>query len=511
MRIIIFFFLVIGFNSTVFCQDFKVTSQSNDSLSFQRFLSGVKYAEVLMTAEQEELMQSSPMAQSVVSGVLKYLRAMKFMEVGLTSEFLPRQIPSLCEKAGVSIDYRVDDAYINDFSITFYSCDGEWWQFKSSSPILNDGWALLETKVYNRLRRMNSYSRTKYDKSYSRKLPSENTVWNEVEIKEYLKSNRVSPIEGIYEGTTVDNLAGNYKVGVVKEGQEYIMVYLEGALNYEDWNKGEIKARLIETGNPALFKLIWKTRDKSIDETPFASFDLGLMNIKWPASQAELFIKIYPTESDNIGRKTHSSGTGFAISTEGYIVTNQHVIEHANEIIVRGINGDFSKSYSAETIVADRSNDIAIIKINDPKFTSLEQPPYLFDNNQSEVGSTVYALGYPLPGTMGEEVKVTNGIISSKTGFQGDVTSYQISVPVQPGNSGGPLINEKGEIIGIVRAKHLEAENASYAVKTSYILSLIQVMDVPPELPNGHNSLESKNLVDQVKSIKRFVYLLEVN
>ena len=66
---------------------------------------------------------------------------------------------------------------------------------------------------------------------------------------------------------------------------------------------------------------------------------------------------------------------------------------------------------------------------------------------------------------MGDEVKLTNGIISSKTGFQGDVTTYQISVPLQAGNSGGPLFDSKGNVIGIVNAKHLGTENVSYVVK----------------------------------------------
>jgi S1-C subfamily serine protease len=83
---------------------------------------------------------------------------------------------------------------------------------------------------------------------------------------------------------------------------------------------------------------------------------------------------------------------------------------------------------------------------------------------------------------MGDEVKLTNGIISSKSGFQGDVTSYQITAPVQPGNSGGPLFDDKGNIIGIINAKHVGAENASYAIKASYLMNLIDLMPTPPKL-----------------------------
>jgi S1-C subfamily serine protease len=69
------------------------------------------------------------------------------------------------------------------------------------------------------------------------------------------------------------------------------------------------------------------------------------------------------------------------------------------------------------------------------------------------VGSNVFALGYPMAlSLMGEEVKFTDGKISSKTGFQGDITTYQISVPIQPGNSGGPLFDYDGNIVGITNA-----------------------------------------------------------
>lgn len=111
---------------------------------------------------------------------------------------------------------------------------------------------------------------------------------------------------------------------------------------------------------------------------------------------------------------------------------------------------------------------------------------------------------------MGDEIKLTNGIISSKTGFQGDVTSYQISAPVQPGNSGGPLFDSQGYLIGVINAKHVGAENASYAVKVSYLTNLIDLLDFPPTLQKV-SSVSGKPLTQQVTIIKKFVYIIEVN
>lgn len=224
-------------------------------------------------------------------------------------------------------------------------------------------------------------------------------------------------------------------------------------------------------------------------------------------------IKLYPTIDDNIeknSKKTEkSSGTGFAITSNGLIVTNHHVVNEANKITVRGVNNDFNRTYSAKLVISDKNNDLAIIKIDDYSFSTLGVIPYTINPSVSNVGESIFVMGYPLRATMGDEVKLTNGIVSSRTGFQGDVTSYQISAPVQPGNSGGPLFNSKGQLIGIINAKHLGAENASYAVKSSYLTNLIDLLDYPPTLQTV-SSLVGKPLTEQVQIIKKYVFIIEV-
>lgn len=172
--------------------------------------------------------------------------------------------------------------------------------------------------------------------------------------------------------------------------------------------------------------------------------------------------------------------------------------------------GIFQKTYSAEVITEDKNNDLALIRINDPNFTSLGTIPYVLSDVTSDVGKSVFVLGYPLRASMGDEIKLTNGIISSKSGFQGDITSYQISAPVQPGNSGGPVFDAEGKVIGIINAKHIGAENASYAVKVNYLKNLIDILNTTPKL-TANNTLSGKALSDQVKYAKEFVYIIEVN
>lgn len=220
----------------------------------------------------------------------------------------------------------------------------------------------------------------------------------------------------------------------------------------------------------------------------------------------EIKTKNNPIPNENIS----STGTGFAISKTGLIATNNHVVNGAKTLNVRGVNGNFNRAYTVNVILQDKNNDLAIIKINDKSFSDLGEIPYLLKQNSSDVGEDIFVLGYPLTATMGDEIKLTNGIISSKSGYQNDVTSYQISAPVQPGNSGGPLFDKAGNLIGIVNAKHIDAENATYAVKVTYLLNLIDLLDTKTTLPED-NILNGKTLSEQVGMIKNFVYLIEVN
>ena len=201
------------------------------------------------------------------------------------------------------------------------------------------------------------------------------------------------------------------------------------------------------------------------------------------------------------------SGTGFALK-DGYIVTNYHVIEGANSITIQGVNGNFNIQYNTSIVGTDKINDLALLKVTDPTFKGFGIIPYSISSAISEVGEEIFVLGYPLTSTMGDEIKLTTGVISSKTGFQGDIALYQISAPIQPGNSGGPLFDKNGNVIGIVSAKHKDAENVGYAVKTLYLQNLIESSLSSAIIPMT-NSISEKTLPDKVKKLKTFVYMIK--
>ena len=124
-----------------------------------------------------------------------------------------------------------------------------------------------------------------------------------------------------------------------------------------------------------------------------------------------------------------------------------------------------------------------------------------------EVGENIFVLGYPLAKLMGNEIKLTNGIISSRSGYQGDISTYQMSAPVQPGNSGGPMFDDKGNVIGIVNAGIPGAENVGYAIKTSYLKNLVENVTSNNILPNN-NQIESMSLPQKVAKVRDFVFFI---
>ena len=356
-------------------------------------------------------------------------------------------------------------------------------------------------KYINKLKKLitSTYS---YSTQYSFVPPSTTTTWNESILREYLSNNTSNPLEGIYQGN-------QYTIGV-KNGNDgnYYLLYLAGAENHGDWKEGDVKATLISTATPTLFKADWLGKWKQNMDMTISFVNGALITIDKDKDQ-ETYIKMFP-DNQTIVQNSASSGTGFFLSKDGYIITNYHVVENARTIKVSGINDDNKISYTARVEISDKQNDLAILKITDISFTPLTNIPYTFKYTTSSVGEDCFVLGYPLISTMGLDIKLTNGIISSKTGFEGNIAEYQMSAPVQPGNSGGPLFDKNGNIIGVVCAKHREAENAGYAIKASYIRNLVELLPTSITMPQT-NLLAGKALPKQVELASKAVCMIIVD
>ncbi len=284
------------------------------------------------------------------------------------------------------------------------------------------------------------------------------------------------------------------------------LIYLSGCNLWDDWTEGDLKATLEETSSPNIYRGIWILRDKT-ETISYITFDNNKMEVVIDGVKST-FLKLFPQYAEVPYTKPLTwSGTGFALR-DGYVVTNYHVVEEAKSISLKGIDGDSYTSYTAIVVTKDKNNDIAILKINDPRFDGFDSIPYSVSLKQMDVGEDVFVLGYPMTQALGNEIKLTNGIISARTGYQGDISTYQISAPVQPGNSGAPMFDSNGNIIGIVVAGVPGADNVGYAIKTLYLKVLIENTEINIRLP-ANNTVSTLSLAEKVKRVKNYVFHIE--
>ncbi|WP_121354902.1 S1 family peptidase [Flavisolibacter nicotianae] len=213
-----------------------------------------------------------------------------------------------------------------------------------------------------------------------------------------------------------------------------------------------------------------------------------------------------PTPPANI---TYTSGgTGFLVNAKGYLVTNYHVVEGAKYIAVQNSAG---KDLQALVVYPDPKRDIAILKIVDTAFKAPSSIPYSIRKTTADIAEPIFSLGYPR-----NDIVYGEGYLAARTGYNGDTLSMQISIDANRGNSGSPIINRNGEIIGVLSARQTSAEGAVFAVQSKYIykaLSELRKADSAYQnvkLP-ATSSLKGADRTQQVKKISDFVYMVKVN
>lgn len=208
---------------------------------------------------------------------------------------------------------------------------------------------------------------------------------------------------------------------------------------------------------------------------------------------------------ENVAPK--SGGTGFLIDGKGYLVTNAHVVNNASSVIVLNNKGD---EFRAIILHVNEEADLAFLKIEDEDFKTFTKIPYAIKKDHTDLGEPLFTLGYPR-----NEIVYNEGYMSAKTGFNGDTMTCQIGVPANPGNSGGPVFNKKGEIIGIINTRMVEDEGVVFAVTSKNIFkTLDQIKKEEPEsiknlkLPLS-SSLKKMDRSQQVKRIQDCVFMVK--
>jgi len=340
----------------------------------------------------------------------------------------------------------------------------------------------------------------------------------------YFGSNHLNVIEGIWTSAE-DN---EYSIGIFKDTtyteREYIGIILESSTIF--WEPKQIKIELNSTANNNIYSAYYYMKDHSkqgitayIDDLGYLTLELTntISNEKFTSKWIKMYPKSLPTETKPKNNKTYgSSGTGTLITEGGIIATNYHIISDASDIVV--YFPKINRQYSAELVLKDINNDIAFLKIGNFYYEDIFKTPIPFNiqySNSMKISDEVYTMGYPLGDILGSTVKYSSGSINSLMGISGDPRTFLISNPVQPGNSGGPLFNTKGEFIGVVMSS-LNAElffdaagiipqNVNFAIKSDYLLNIIPLLTQEDKNINRDNLIYDKTRQEQVNMLEPFI------
>jgi serine protease Do len=216
-------------------------------------------------------------------------------------------------------------------------------------------------------------------------------------------------------------------------------------------------------------------------------------------------INAIKSQQEKTDDRYSGTGTGFALTSDGIITTNYHVIENADSVYLQNAEG---KSFKANVLYTEPEHDLAILKIADESFTGLGTIPYSIKRSESPLGEQLFTYGYP-----DRTATFRKGYLEAKTGYRRDSLHYQIDINILPGNSGSPLLDGKGNLVGITDAKEAQIEGAHYAIKSKYLLDAVN--NIPEDALTKKITLGKKNLlaglndVDKVEKVKPFIFMVK--
>lgn len=282
------------------------------------------------------------------------------------------------------------------------------------------------------------------------------------------------------------------------------------------WNRSKrvtaIAASIAGITALTISALIWSISPKNnVQQLQALSRDLREMKREQQYQKSvvtNLQDQIAPTQSRPTPKVYKSGGTGFIIDGKGLLVTNAHVVKNAQNIAVQNRNG---VNYSAVLVYSDTEKDLAILRIDDPNFKPMPPPPYAISKSSTDLAEPIYTLGYPR-----DEIVYGQGYLSAKTGYNGDTLSCQLSILANPGNSGGPVLNQSGEVVGILSTREAESVGVVFALQSKHIYKALNDMKAK-DSSYQRVRLSSKSSISyldrtlQVKKIEDYVFMVKAN
>lgn len=206
------------------------------------------------------------------------------------------------------------------------------------------------------------------------------------------------------------------------------------------------------------------------------------------------------------GAVVKSGGSAFLIDGKGYFITNAHVLNGSGAVVVNTKGQEFK----TEIVFIDQTRDLAIIKITDKDFKPMKSLPYSLKRSKVELGQDIFTLGYPR-----NDIVYNTGYVSAATGFDGDTSTIQVAMIANPGNSGGPLFNKNGEIVGVLSTRETKSEGVSFAIKTNEIFQTLDDWKKTDTSSLNVQAVGSRHLAhlartEQVKELQNYIYLVKV-
>lgn len=198
------------------------------------------------------------------------------------------------------------------------------------------------------------------------------------------------------------------------------------------------------------------------------------------------------------------TGTGFALSNDGYLVTNYHVTAGADSVYIQNREGRYFKAY---TVGYDQQADIAILKVEDKMFRfGKGEVPYTFAPNKRKLGTKIYTLGFPQ-----DEIVYNEGYISAINGYQGDSSQYRLEISAYPGQSGAPILDANGNVLAMITGKEEESDGTTFAVSSKALARLVQSLpkDANLRLPKS-NKLNHLSLEQQIEKLEYYTCSIKV-
>jgi len=311
--------------------------------------------------------------------------------------------------------------------------------------------------------------------------------------------------------------------------------YADGDKYVGEWKDGEFNGQgTLTYANGTVKKGIWKNNEFQyaqkvtptviVKKTPEPSNEVQeeLDRLHEEIARLKEENKPQPTTEPSPPIRTSSSGSGFFVSKLGHIITNEHVVSDCASITV---GDDANKQIGVTLVETDKRNDLALLKISSTNMASAETKSLirklgisivplasegLLRSEDVELGEDVLVSGYPYGDIFSNSIKVTKGIVSANRGIGDDTGQFQIDAAVQPGNSGGPIYDENGNIVGVVVAqlnklKVAEAigsmpENVNFGIKASTVRQFLTASGLPTKWSGRSTSMSTKNLAKIAKN-----------